>query len=182
MATIQSAMRMELHGSLRTAAPGGKVVHSLSTAHVVSDLNQQLHQNTPTEKFATFCFGIYDEITGLFTYTNAGHLPPILIHNGAATRLNVNGMVVGAFPFATYDQSQVQLQRGDLLVFFTDGITEPENEYGEMFGEDRLTAVFVKNADRPEQDIIAAVMEAVRQWSVSPERQDDMTLLVARRL
>jgi sigma-B regulation protein RsbU (phosphoserine phosphatase) len=182
MATIQSAMRMELHGSLRAAAPGGTVVRSLSTARVVSDLNQQLHQNTPTEKFATFCFGVYDEITGVFTYTNAGHLPPILIHNGAATRLNVNGMVVGAFPFATYDQSQVQLQRGDLLVFFTDGITEPENEYGEMFGEDRLTEVFVKNADRPEQDIVAAVMEAVRQWSVSPERQDDMTLLVARRL
>jgi sigma-B regulation protein RsbU (phosphoserine phosphatase) len=182
MATIQSAMRMELHGSLRAAAPGGTVVRSLSTARVVSDLNQQLHQNTPTEKFATFCFGVYDETTGLFTYTNAGHLPPILIHNGAATRLNVNGMVVGAFPFATYDQSQVQLQRGDLLVFFTDGITEPENEYGEMFGEDRLTQIFVKSADRPEQDIIAAVMEAVRQWSVSPERQDDMTLLVARRL
>jgi sigma-B regulation protein RsbU (phosphoserine phosphatase) len=182
MATIQSAMRMELHGALRVAAPGGTVVRGLSTARVVTDLNMQLHQTTPTEKFATFCFGLYHEATGVFTYTNAGHLPPILVHNGSATRLNVNGMVVGAFPFATYDESQVQLQRGDMLVFFTDGITEPENEYGEMFGEDRLTELFVKNAGRPEQEIIAGVMEAVRQWSSSSERQDDMTLLVARRL
>ena len=182
MATIQSAMRMELHGSLHAMAVGGDVSRSLSTSRVVSDLNQQLHQNTATEKFATFCFGVYDESSGVFGYTNAGHLPPILIHNGAATRLDVNGMVVGAFPFARYDESRVKLDRGDLLVFFTDGITEPENEYGEMFGEERLTEMFVKNAERPEQEIIVAVMEAVRQWSNSPERQDDMTLLVARRL
>ncbi len=182
MATIQSAMRMEVRGALEMAAPGGVAVHQLSAARVVTDLNQQLHQTTPTEKFATFCFGIYDEKTGLFTYTNAGHLPPILVHNGSATRLDVNGMVVGAFPFAQYDESEVRLHRGDLLVFFTDGITEPENEYGEMFGEDRLTELFVKNADRPEDEIIKVVMDAVGQWSTAPERQDDMTLLVARRL
>ena len=182
MATIQSAMRMEVRGALAMGAPGGAVVHRLSSAQVVSDLNLQLHQTTPTEKFATFCFGIYDEKTGLFTYTNAGHLPPILVHNGKSTRLDVNGMVVGAFPFAKYDESEVRLHPGDLLVFFTDGITEPENEYGEMFGEDRLAALFVKNADRPEEEIIKTVMDAVGQWSSSPERQDDMTLLVARRL
>lgn len=182
MATIQSAMRMEVRGTLALAAPGGVAVHHLSAARVVSDLNQQLHETTPTEKFATFCFGIYDEKTGLFTYTNAGHLPPILVHNGGATRLDVNGMVVGAFPFAHYDESTVQLHHGDLLVFFTDGITEPENEYGEMFGEDRLTELFVKNAHQPEDEIIKIVMEAVGQWSSSPERQDDMTLLLARRL
>jgi sigma-B regulation protein RsbU (phosphoserine phosphatase) len=182
MATIQSAMRMEVRGALAMAAPGGTVVNRLSPAQVVSDLNQQLHQTTQTEKFATFCFGIYDEQKGLFTYTNAGHLPPILVHNGASTRLDVNGMVVGAFPFAQYDESKVRLQPGDMLVFFTDGITEPENEYGEMFGEDRLAALFVKNADRPEEEIIKKVMDAVGQWSIAPERQDDMTLLVARRL
>ena len=182
MATIQSALRMEVRSALEMAAPAGSVVTRLSCARVVSDLNLQLHQTTPTEKFATFCFGIYDENTGLFTYTNAGHLPPILVHNGSASRLDVNGMVVGAFPFAQYDESEVRLQPGDLLVFFTDGITEPENEYGEMFGEDRLAALFVKNADRQEEEIIKTVMDAVSQWSNSPERQDDMTLLVARRL
>lgn len=182
MATIQSAMRMEVRGSLEMAAPGGHIVNGLSAARVVSDLNRQLHETTPTEKFATFCFGIYDEKSGVFSYTNAGHLPPILVHNGSAKRLDVNGMVVGAFPFARYDESQVRLHPGDMLVFFTDGITEPENEYGEMFGEDRLTEIFVKNADRSEDEIIKTVMTAVGQWSTAPERQDDMTLLIARRL
>jgi len=182
MATIQSALRMEVRGALEMAAPNGHVVNRLSAARVVSDLNQQLYVTTPAEKFATFCFGVYDEKTGRFTYTNAGHLPPILVHNGSASRLSVNGMVVGAFPFARYDESQVNLEHGDLLVFFTDGITEPENEYGEMFGEDRLAEIFVKNANRHEDEIIKIVMDAVQQWSISPERQDDMTLLVARRL
>ena len=182
MATIQSALRMEVRGVLEIAAPAGTAVHRLSAVEVVSDLNRQLYQTTPAEKFATFCFGVYDEKTGLFTYTNAGHLPPILVHNGSAARLDVNGMVVGAFPFAQYDESSVQLHPGDLLVFFTDGITEPENEYGEMFGEDRLAALFVQNADRPEEEIIRKVMDAVGQWSGAGERQDDMTLLVARRL
>lgn len=182
MATIQSALRMEIRGALEMAAPGGHVVQRFSAARVVSDLNQQLYVTTPAEKFATFCFGIYDEKSGRFTYTNAGHLPPILIHNGAASRLSVNGMVVGAFPFARYDESQVHLEPGDLLVFFTDGITEPENEYGEMFGEDRLSELFVKNSGRHEEEIIKIVMDAVQQWTASPDRQDDMTLLVARRL
>jgi len=67
-------------------------------------------------------------------------------------------------------------------VAYTDGIVEPENEYGEMFGEKRLTDLLVKNRDRDSHEIIARVMEAVEQWSgASAELQDDMTILVARR-
>ena len=135
MATIQSSFRM----LLRTSP-------DCSTSTLVSQMNKQLHAHTSPEKFATFFFGVYDEPTATLTYTNAGHLPPILVHNGAATRLEVNGMVVGAFDFAAYDESRVTMAPGDLLVFFTDGISEPENEYGEMFGEERLTELAVKNA------------------------------------
>ena len=117
----------------------------------------------------------------MLTYTNAGHLPPILVRNGAASRLEVNGTVVGAFSFAQYGESSIRLEPGDLLVCFTDGITEPENEFGEMFGEDRLTELVVKHASRDSADIINAATESVRQWTGSPELQDDMTLLLARR-
>lgn len=182
MATIQSAMRMELRGIVGKAAPSGQTVQRLSAARVVTDLNQQLHATTSPEKFATFCFGIYDEGSGVFRYTNAGHLPPILVRNGASARLDVNGMVVGAFPFARYEESQVRLESGDLLVLFTDGITEPENEYGEMFGEERLIGLITRNADRSGREIIATVIDAVRSWTNSPELQDDMTLLIARRV
>ncbi len=184
MATVQSTMRTQLRATREPAAPGsnGGPYAPLSTAALVSRLNQQLFAYTPPEKFATFYFAIYDDETGVMNYTNAGHLPPILVHNGVASRLEVTGTVVGAFSFSEYGESSVRLEPGDLLAFFTDGITEPENEFGEMFGEDRLTEVIVKNSERDTAEIIGVVMDSVRQWTGSPELQDDMTLLLARRI
>ena len=89
---------------------------------------------------------------------------------------------MGAFPFAKYDESQLTLLSDDLLVFFTDGISEPENAYGEMFGEERLIDLVVKNAHLDDQEIIRIVAAAVHQWTGSDELQDDMTLLLVRRL
>jgi sigma-B regulation protein RsbU (phosphoserine phosphatase) len=185
MATVQSTMRTQLRaGSFLAAAAGGQPASAppLSTAALVSRLNQQLFAFTPAEKFATFYFALYDDETGLLTYTNAGHLPPILVRNGVPARLDVTGTVVGAFSFAEYGESSVQLQPGDLLACFTDGVTEPENEFGEMFGEDRLTDLIVKHSHSDSGDIIAAVMDSVGHWTGSPELQDDMTLLLARRV
>ena len=183
MATIQAALRMELRASLELAALSRATANGfhLSTAQMVSDLNQQLYATTSPEKYATFCFALYDEESGNVTYTNAGHLPPILIRGGVATSLDVNGTVVGAFPFSKYEESKIQLQSGDLLVCYTDGITEPENEYGEMFGEERLIDLVSKNAEREDTQIIQTVMEAVRQWTNSPELTDDMTVVIARK-
>jgi sigma-B regulation protein RsbU (phosphoserine phosphatase) len=183
MAGIQSAMRMELRASLELATPSydGANGYRLSTARLVSELNQQLHATTSPEKFATFCIALYDDETGMLTYTNAGHLPPILIHNGSSTLLDINGTVVGAFPSSKYDESKVELHAGDLLVCYTDGITEPENEYGEMFGEGRLIELVSKNADRDDHRVIEVVMDAVRQWTGAPELSDDMTVLLARK-
>ncbi|MBI4873257.1 MAG: serine/threonine-protein phosphatase, partial [Acidobacteria bacterium] len=90
--------------------------------------------------------------------------------------------VVGAFPFAQWDESRLQLESGDLLVCYTDGVTEPENEYGEMFGDQRLTELLVRHASRDSEEIVAAITESVRQWTGSSDLQDDMTLLLARRL
>jgi phosphoserine phosphatase RsbU/P len=67
------------------------------------------------------------------------------------------------------------------LVCYTDGITEPENEYGEMFGEERLIELVSKNADRDDHRVIEVVMDAVRQWTGAPELSDDMTVLLARK-
>ena len=184
MATVQSSLRTQIRACLEYAAAAGNggSQAAISTSKLVSQLNQQLHAHTSPEKFATFYFGIYDDVSGTLTYTNAGHLPPILFHDGEPSRLEVNGMVVGAFPFAVYEESRVQLEPGDLLVCFTDGITEPENEYGEMFGEDRLTEVVGRHLNcESEEEVVDAVMQAVRAWTGSPELQDDMTLLLARR-
>jgi sigma-B regulation protein RsbU (phosphoserine phosphatase) len=179
MATIQAAMRMELRASADLAASRNGL--RFSTARMVSELNQQLYATTSPEKYATFFFAIYDQVTGLITYTNAGHLQPLLIRDGAPIRLDVNGTVVGAFPFSKYEESRLELRSGDLLVCYTDGISEPENEYGEMFGEERLIELVAKNAARDDAGIIESVMEAVRQWTGVPELSDDMTLLLARK-
>lgn len=184
MATIQAAVRMELRassehrGEMPALAMNGT---RFSTARMVSELNLQLHATTSPEKYATFFFAIYDPATSLLTYTNAGHLQPVLFRGGAATPLDVNGTVVGAFPFAKYEESKLELRTGDLLLCYTDGITEPENEYGEMFGEQRLIEAVAKNADCDEAQIIESVMERVREWTGAPELADDMTVLVARK-
>jgi sigma-B regulation protein RsbU (phosphoserine phosphatase) len=185
MATLQSSLRTELRGmDVAVAAAGGNGgrLDGLSTSMLVSHLNQQLYSYTSPEKYATFYLAIYDEAAGVLTYTNAGHLPPFLIRKGQTIRLNVDGTVVGAFPFAQYDESRIDLEPNDLLVCFTDGVTEPENVYGEMFGEERLLETITRNAHRPESEIIEVVTEAVQQWTGSPELQDDMTLLLARRI
>jgi sigma-B regulation protein RsbU (phosphoserine phosphatase) len=180
MATLQSSLRTQVRACLERARRG-EMALELSASHLVRQLNEQLFTDTSPEKYATFYFAIYDDASGLLTYTNAGHLPPVLVRHGRASLLDVNGMVVGAFPFAQYGESQLQLETDDLLVCYTDGVTEPENEYGEMFGEQRLIEVVLQNAERDTDRIINAVVDAVHHWTGSPDLQDDMTLLVARR-
>ncbi len=182
MATVQSSLRTQIRTCLNEMAAGGRTADgAVTSARLVSQLNQQLYAFTSAEKFATFYFGIYDSRTGRLSYTNAGHPPPILVRGGEVLRLETNGMVVGAFPFAEYGESQIELQPGDLLACFTDGITEPENEYGEMFGDDRLAEVLVRNVWRRPSEILDEVYSAVGQWTASLEPQDDMTILIARR-
>jgi phosphoserine phosphatase RsbU/P len=188
MATLQSSLRSQLQSALEIAAAAGNgsgighVMPFVSTSHLVSRLNNQLYAYTSPEKYATFCFGIFDEPTGIFTYTNAGHLPPLLVRDGAAERLDVNGTVVGAFPFAKYDESRIELKPSDLLVCYTDGITEPENEYGEMFGEDRLIDLIARNSHLNDEQVVEVVLDGVREWMAADELPDDMTILLARRV
>lgn len=168
MASIQSIMRTQL----ASGAP--------SPARLVKQLNRQLHENTSPEKYATFFFGLYDESSRTLTYTNAGHLPPLIICGGDVKTLEPTGTVVGLFPIAEYEERVIDLHHDDLLIAYTDGITEPENAYGEEFGSDRMADVVLRNRASEPTEIVARVMEAVKHWSHSPEMPDDMTVLVAR--
>jgi sigma-B regulation protein RsbU (phosphoserine phosphatase) len=176
MAAIQSTMRTQLNTS------NGTGPQHLSTARLVGNLNKQLWATTSPEKYATFYFALYDDDTQSLTYTNAGHLAPILLRGSTLSTMDSTGTVVGAFPIARYGEKTVRLEQGDLLVAYTDGIVEPENAYGEMFGEDRLKDLIVKYTHADSSEIIARTMEAVNQWTGVGELQDDMTMVVARRL
>jgi sigma-B regulation protein RsbU (phosphoserine phosphatase) len=172
MAAIQSIMRAQLSH----VDTGG----CIDTSRVVSLLNRQLYASTSPEKYATFFFGIYDEHSRVLSYTNAGHLPPILIRNGEATFLEVTGTVVGAFPKVQYEEKHLKLKPNDLLVAYTDGIEEPENEYGEQFGEDRLKELLLRHHQLEMKELIAKVMDSVVQWTCAEEMPDDMTVLAAK--
>jgi len=145
-------------------------------------LNRQLYANTAPEKYATFFFGVYEEHSRILTYTNAGHLPPLLLRGGESTLLEVTGTVVGAFPVIRYEEQAVEIQAGDLLIAYTDGITEPENAYGEEFGVERLAETALRYQNSEPNEIVAKIMEAVAHWSTAPELPDDMTVMIARGL
>jgi sigma-B regulation protein RsbU (phosphoserine phosphatase) len=180
MATIQSTMRTQLGGW--NGNGNGNLLPPPSPARLVATLNRQLYANTSLEKYATFYFAVYEETTHSLSYTNAGHLSPMVVSAGGVQMLGSTGTVVGAFPFARYEEKTVPLEHGDILVAYTDGVVEPENAYGEMFGEERLQDLLVKFAKADSSEIIARAMEAVDQWTGGGELQDDMTMVVARRI
>jgi sigma-B regulation protein RsbU (phosphoserine phosphatase) len=174
MASIQSIMRTQL--------AAGDETGQFSTSRLVAQLNRQLYASTAPEKYATFFFGIYDEGSRMLTYTNAGHLPPVLVHDGAVTLLDVTGTVVGLFPSIAYKEQSVRIEGGDLLIAYTDGITEPENDYGEEFGAERLSEVAQRYRTAQPCDMVNKIMEAVTHWSTAPELPDDMTVVIAKGL
>jgi sigma-B regulation protein RsbU (phosphoserine phosphatase) len=147
---------------------------------VLALLNQQLYRSTPEQKYATMFLGFYDQTTRRLTYSNAGHLPPILLRaTGMVERLEVGGTVVGLFGDMVYPEGVVELAEGDIVVAFSDGITEPENDYGE-FGEDRLVQIVEENRDLPLPRISDAILAAVIDWIGGEEQPDDMTVVLAR--
>jgi sigma-B regulation protein RsbU (phosphoserine phosphatase) len=180
MASVQSALHAQLKfaGSMRAASSNG----DLSVATLMARLSQQLYESTPAAKYATFFCSVYDDHTGDLLYTNAGHLPPILIREGKASPLKGDGMVVGLFPNVAFEQQTVRLQKGDLLAVFSDGIPEAENEAGDQFGEERLSAMLIENVDKTLDEIIRLVTNEVTEWAHDPEARDDATILLARRI
>ena len=200
MATIHSAVRVFELGAMpepeELVAAGAAAVASASNvrasrwsiaaermhspAEVLALLNRHLYHSTPPEKYATLFLGIYDGESRMFTYSNGGHLPPFLIHDsGTVRKLETGGLVIGLFPEIVLEQEEVKLAPGDMFVAFSDGVTEPENEFGE-FGEERLLDLVRSNRHRPLDRISEIVMASVQDWIGDNEQPDDVTLVLAR--
>jgi phosphoserine phosphatase RsbU/P len=156
--------------------PGAEV----SPAVLLGLLNHQLYDSTPESKYATLFLGIYDAVTRRLTYSNGGHLPPILLsEDGSTSLLDCGGSVVGLLDNMEYREATVQLRRGDILIGYTDGVTEPESDYGE-FGEERLLQIVQENRHLPLTRITEIVTAAVDDWIGDNEQPDDVTLVLAR--
>ena len=151
-----------------------------SPGQVLSLLNRQLYRSTPAEKYATLFLGVYDGDSRTFTYSNAGHLPPIILgHDGSLRRLDTPGLVVGLFDDQGYEERIIDLTPGDIFLAFSDGVTEPENEFGE-FGEERLIEIVRDHRHLPLARISEMITSAVSDWIGANEQPDDVTVVLAR--
>lgn len=195
MATIHSAVRaysVESLPQMREPVAVGAVAGSrrmmaawpdgteVSPGALLALLNHQLYESTPPEKYATLFLGIYDGRSHHLTYSNGGHLPPILIRkDGAIRRLETGGTVVGLFDHMSYEEGAVEMHPGEIFLAYSDGVTEPENEFGE-FGESRLIDLVRDNRHLPLPQISQIVTAAVDDWIGDNEQPDDVTLVLAR--
>ncbi|MFY9607191.1 MAG: PP2C family protein-serine/threonine phosphatase [Blastocatellia bacterium] len=151
-----------------------------SPQEVCAALNYHLHQVTDAAKFATFFYAEWNADERRLCYVNAGHHPPILLGSNCGKRLDSGGFPLGLFGDAEFLTGELTLEPEDLLVLYSDGITEAESTGGEEFGEHRLQRAIEESCAKPLSEIQASVLEAVRKWSGSSEPQDDMTLLIVR--
>jgi sigma-B regulation protein RsbU (phosphoserine phosphatase) len=202
---ISAALLMStVQASLRSQAPSvnGNLIE------LVSSMNRLLHTSTDAASYATFFYAQFDEVTGFLTYVNAGHNPPILLRAVAAERaqrvgqatvaghetkvtepgskrsefnlLTKGGPIIGVFDDCEYEQETIKMQSGDLLVAYTDGVTEAYNSDEEEFGEKRLRRIISESADLSAQRLTERIVESVRDWCRDTPLQDDLTLVVMK--
>ncbi len=160
----------------------GQALQDLTPHSCIAKSNVLLFKSTDMDKFATLFYGVLNTETHEFQYCNAGHNYPFLIRaSGETVRLDIGGLVLGALEDFSFEESTVQFLPGDMLVIFSDGISEATNSGDEMFGEDRLERFVVENRTRSANDIIEAILEEVREHAELTPQSDDMTLVVVKR-
>jgi phosphoserine phosphatase RsbU/P len=153
-------------------------------AALVTRLNRIISSNCPSNRFITFFIGVLDPTTGELTYVNAGHNPPIVAHaDGSVEKLEGTGLILGILPIATYQQGTCHMDPGDVVLLFSDGVTEPVRPgTDEEFGEERLAQVLTGLRDQSAESIIQSVNEQVQEFTAGAPAPDDITLVVAKLL
>ncbi len=149
-------------------------------AKILALLNRHLYRSTQPEKYATLFLAHYDGPSQRLVYSNGGHLPPLLLRaNDTVTRLGRGGTVVGLLDEQGWEQGTEHLGAGDILIAYSDGVTEPENDFGE-FGEERLLEVVRRYRHLSLEGIAEQVIQTLRSWIGAQEQPDDVTLVLAR--
>ena len=169
MSTVQASLRCQF-------TSGDK-----SLPEVVSSINGLLQRSTTEGSYATFFLAKFDRATRQLTCVNAGHNPPMLASSTKNTRLlTIGGPIIGAFPEQRYEQQTLTLNHGDMLLIYTDGVTEARNPDGVEFGEERLRSVLLEarffSASTAGEHVIAKVLE----WQGDSSQYDDITLIVMK--
>ena len=151
---------------------------------VISQVNERILSDTRSEMFVTAFYAILEPDTGRMRYVNAGHNPPYLISNQKGKpfdRLRATGMALGVMEGTVWNQKIVKFIPGDVLMLYTDGITEAQDRTGRFYGERRLQDVLRSLGNRPAQEILDAVLEDLEKFTRGAQQQDDVTMIVIRR-
>jgi phosphoserine phosphatase RsbU/P len=138
-------------------------------------MNRVLHGNTQGQ-FVTAAYVYMDSTTGVLRYSAAGHPPMLLLHEGQVDEIAENGLMLGAFDFASYSTVSRAIEKGDRLLLYTDGLIEASNDAGEFYGQEALMHMLKKTATHPPAEAAEQIFCSVEQWSTV--QQDDLTLLI----
>jgi sigma-B regulation protein RsbU (phosphoserine phosphatase) len=174
---VPAAMLMS---SLRAVFKNLALKGKLGPAELNGELNEFLFENANTEQFATFFYGVIDTETNIFTFSNAGQCPALLVKDGYTDRLGEGGMVLGVRPSQSYQEGSVSIEPGDLVVLYTDGITEQTNREGDDYGEDRLIRFLELNKNLPVAELQEALLRDVVAFG-GGNQDDDITSVIAYR-
>lgn len=169
MSNLQAALRVRTLGDV--PLPG-----------VVEDVNRTICRNTGSESFISFFLGSLDPGSGAFRFTNAGHNAPLLVRrDGRVETLDAGGLLLGVFPEATYEQGHVELEPGDLLMMYTDGVTEASNAEGDMYSEERLVDTLIRLREHDAHGVHRRLLDEVRNFQAGVPPDDDLTVVLLKR-
>lgn len=171
-ALIMAGFRMSLLAEIR---------NEFAIRAVMRKVNGLLHESTDRGKFVTAFYGVLDHKHHVLSFSNAGHNPPILFRRqGRIEYLEEGGVALGVLEEALYEDRPVALRPGDVLVFYTDGISESESPSGEHFGQQRIERLVAAHTDESAAEIMAALVAGVREWGGERGQSDDLTLVVLK--
>ncbi|MGA8596834.1 MAG: SpoIIE family protein phosphatase [Bryobacteraceae bacterium] len=171
-----------LMASLRASLRGMTLDAPSDLARMMQKVNQLVYEASAANRYATFFFATYNPATRELRYVNAGHNPPMLIGRGAADvqRLEAGGLVVGLMPRANYEEQSIVFKRGDVLLTYTDGISEAMTVDDEEWGEERMLAAAQAAQNEPAGEILQAIFRAADDFTAAAPQHDDMTLLIMK--
>jgi phosphoserine phosphatase RsbU/P len=156
-----------------------QVATAASPAQLLSSVNGCLIRRSIQNRFATVMYGALGT-DGRLTYCNAGHNPPVLLRRDRIQRLETGGLILGLFPEAAYDEETLELEPGDVLVVFSDGVTEAFNAAGEEFGEPRLLVCLQAHRDSEPAELLQKLLATVQDFTAGAAQSDDVTALVLK--
>ena len=173
-ALLMAGFRMSLLAEIR---------NEFAIRAVMRKVNLLLHESTERDRFVTTFYGLLDWRNGVLTFANAGHNPPLLVRaDGTTEQLIEGGVALGVLEDARYEERPLAIGHGDILVLYTDGVSEAEDERGEQFGPERIEQVVRAHTGHGARELTQDIVAAVLDWAGERGPGDDLTLLVVKKL